>query len=102
MLKSKEDYELIPIDKIDDEARELAVLWSVIMIDDSLKQKHKLASDIMNYAKLYHKKQSKNLIQLSDIPEGYSIGNYTEIFHNINNPLRNHKFLDIKIKLVKK
>ena len=48
------DYPLIPMSEISDEARELAVLWSENMIDDFITQKHKLASDIMNYARRYH------------------------------------------------
>jgi hypothetical protein len=43
-------YHLIPMNEIDDEAREIAVRWhdnATNWIGD----KHKLASDIMNYAK---------------------------------------------------
>jgi hypothetical protein len=48
-MKSKK-YKLIPMSEITDEARELAVLWGSNMKDNFITQKHKLASDIMNYA----------------------------------------------------
>lgn len=45
------DYKLIPMSEITDEAREIAVRWGENMKDDFITQKHKLASDIMNYAR---------------------------------------------------
>lgn len=44
------DYKLIPMSKITDEARKIAVLWMECEDKDWIGQKHKLASDIMNYA----------------------------------------------------
>lgn len=53
-----ENYRLIPMKDITDEARDIAVMWiegykpaGII----NLEQKHKLASDIMNYAALHAK-----------------------------------------------
>jgi hypothetical protein len=53
------DYPLIPILEIEDEARKIAVRWvedyqQMSVVD--LHNKHKLASDIMNYARRYSKK----------------------------------------------
>ena len=50
-LKGK--YPLIPINEIDDEARQLAVMWieSEVREMDWIGDKHKLASDFMNYAR---------------------------------------------------
>ena len=45
-----EDYELIPMSEITDEARKIAVAWMECEDKDWIGQKHKLASDIMNYA----------------------------------------------------
>lgn len=46
------NYDLIPMDKISDDAREIAKRWydGVSEMND-IREKHKLASDIMNYAK---------------------------------------------------
>lgn len=49
-----EDYKLIPMSEITDEAREIAVAWMECEDKDWIGQKYKLASDIMNYAKKYH------------------------------------------------
>lgn len=56
-----ENYRLIPMKDITDEARDIAVMWiegykpaGII----NLEQKHKLASDIMNYAAYYAKEQA--------------------------------------------
>jgi hypothetical protein len=51
----KEDYKLIPMSEIDDEAREISVRWMECEDKDWIGQKHKLASDIMCYAVKYHK-----------------------------------------------
>lgn len=53
------DNKLIPMEEITDEARELAVIWGENMKDDFIAQKHKLASDIMNYARRYHEQLDK-------------------------------------------
>jgi len=48
--------DLIPMDKIDPEARKLAVVWCEVYIPHfAMQEKHKLASDIMNYAKQFNK-----------------------------------------------
>ena len=49
--KQAEEYKLIPMSEITDEAREIAVAWMECEDKDWIGQKHKLASDIMNYAK---------------------------------------------------
>lgn len=49
----EKDYKLIPMSQITPEAREIAVRWVEgykPMGSINLEQKHKLASDIMNYA----------------------------------------------------
>lgn len=46
----EDDYPLIPIEEIDDEARKIAVSWHEAATG-WIGDKHKLASDIMNYAK---------------------------------------------------
>jgi len=50
----KEEYKLIPMSEITDEARDIAVAWMECDDKDWIGQKHKLASDIMNYAKKYN------------------------------------------------
>lgn len=57
------DYQLIPMADIDDEAREIAVRWVEEFQDAggiAIEQKHKLASDIMNYARRKAKVFSSN------------------------------------------
>lgn len=51
-----EEYKLVPMDEITEEAKAIAVLWveGYKPMGFDLPQKHKLASDIMNYAKNYH------------------------------------------------
>lgn len=52
-LSRNNDYTLIPMSDIDPEAREIAVKWCEAFIPGfALEQKHKLASDIMNYARI--------------------------------------------------
>lgn len=51
------NYKLIPMDEITDEARMLAVAWGEEHEVPSVENKHKLASDIMNYARRYHESQ---------------------------------------------
>jgi hypothetical protein len=50
-----EDYKLIPMSEITDEAREISVRWMECEDKHWIGQKHKLASDIMNYAKRYRR-----------------------------------------------
>jgi hypothetical protein len=50
-MKTKEEYPLIPMSEITDEAREIAVAWMECEDKNWIGQKHKLASDIMNYSK---------------------------------------------------
>ena len=57
------EYKLIPMSEITDEARELAVLWSENMKDDFISQKHKLASDIMNYAESLAKERAVEVLR---------------------------------------
>jgi len=45
------NYPLIPLSEIDPEARDIAVEWCKYLPGIALQDKHKLASDIMNYAK---------------------------------------------------
>ncbi len=46
------DYPLIPMSEITDEARKIAVRWGDEYFPGiALSEKHKLASDIMNYAR---------------------------------------------------
>lgn len=46
------EYKLIPLNEITDEAREIAVAWceNYVRMGFDIQQKHKLASDIINYA----------------------------------------------------
>jgi len=44
-------YPLIPLSEIDDEARLIALKWCQYLPGIAIEDKHKLASDIMNYAK---------------------------------------------------
>lgn len=55
------DYKLIPMPDITDEAREIAVRWAEGNGYDWIGDKHKLASDIMNYARRYHEKELAKL-----------------------------------------
>lgn len=48
------DYALIPMSEITDEARTIAVLWCESKDQNAwIGDKHKLASDIMNYARRF-------------------------------------------------
>lgn len=65
-----ENYRLIPMKDITDEARDIAVMWiegykpaGII----NLEQKHKLASDIMNYAALHAKDFAEWLAEMTTI-----------------------------------
>ena len=61
-MKAK-DYQLIPMNDIDPEARELSVLWveSDVKEMNWIGDKHKLASDFMNYAKVKNKEMIEAL-----------------------------------------
>jgi hypothetical protein len=62
----EEEYKLIPMSDITDEARKLAVAWMECEDKNWIGQKHKLASDIMNYAIKYHK---QNLPQPREVTD---------------------------------
>ncbi len=47
----KNDYPLIPMSEISEEARKIAVAWMECEDKNWIGNKHKLASDIMNYAR---------------------------------------------------
>jgi len=51
-MPKKPEYKLIPLSQISDQAREIAVAWieGYQPMGFDIEQKHKLASDIMNYA----------------------------------------------------
>lgn len=53
-VKKENDYPLIPMSEITDEAREIAVAWMECDDRNWIEQKHKLASDIMNYARRFN------------------------------------------------
>lgn len=59
VIELETDYPLIPMKDITPEARTIAVAWSAVMEHPSIQNKHKLASDIMNYARRYHEKKTK-------------------------------------------
>ena len=60
------NYKLIPMFDITDEAREIAVAWMECEDKDWIGQKHKLASDIMNYARKYAAQQPQKVEQEDD------------------------------------
>jgi hypothetical protein len=60
----KTDYKLISMSDISEEARELAVAWGGDSGMDWIGDKHKLASDIMNYARRSNKELVGALEQL--------------------------------------
>jgi hypothetical protein len=57
MKTAEEDYPLIPMNEITDEARKLAVAWMECEDKRWIGNKHKLASDIMNYARRHQSEQ---------------------------------------------
>jgi hypothetical protein len=71
MEGTKPQYTLIPLSEITDNARKLAVVWVEELQDTGgsmIQQKHKLASDIMNYAKVYHQAQNGTIkLGLADL-----------------------------------
>ena len=62
-MKTEEEinYKLIPMSEITDEARKLSVAWCEASGINWIGDKHKLASDIMNYALQYHKAQQDSV-----------------------------------------
>ena len=68
-MKTKEGYELIPMSEITDEAREIAVVWMECEDKNWIGQKHKLASDIMNYSK---KREQQNREEMFEFVSWYS------------------------------
>mgnify|MGYP003393464478 CR=1 FL=1 len=66
MKKIDTDYQLIPMADITEDAREIAVRWGENMRDGFINQKHKLASDIMNYAKHYAVEVLTEILLLGD------------------------------------
>lgn len=65
-----EDYKLIPLSEISDDARKIAVLWhSYTPIGFDIQNKHKLASDIMNYSNVQLSEYKTKLKRaINDIP----------------------------------
>ena len=62
-MKNPKLYSLIPLSEITDEAREIAVAWGDEYFPGiALSEKHKLASDIMNYAKEYHLEEMSKIV----------------------------------------
>jgi hypothetical protein len=58
------DYPLIPMGEITDEARIIAVRWGDEYFPGfALSEKHKLASDIMNYARRYNQLSRQELLK---------------------------------------
>ena len=64
MKNIENDYRLIPMSEITDEAREIAVRWGDEYFHGlAIMEKHKLASDIMNYARRFHESEIDKLKQ---------------------------------------
>lgn len=58
------DYPLIPMSNITDEARKIAVRWGDEYFPGiALSEKHKLASDIMNYARRHSENLREELLK---------------------------------------
>lgn len=58
------DYPLLPFGEITDEARLIAVRWGDEYFPGiALPEKHKLASDIMNYARRHNANKQKELLE---------------------------------------
>jgi predicted HAD superfamily Cof-like phosphohydrolase len=83
-MKDEKDYPLIPMSEITDEARRIAVAWMECEDKNWIGQKHKLASDIMNYAKKYHasvqptapvnlRDELKQVIQLKEFHKAFGL-----------------------------
>ena len=65
-MKTKEGYELIPMSEITDEAREIAVVWMECEDKNWIGQKHKLASDIMNYSKKREQQTREEMFEFAE------------------------------------
>lgn len=66
----KDDYPLIPLMEIEEEARLLAVTWIENLLPDfAIEQKHKLASDFMNYARRVSSKEWVKIENKDDLPK---------------------------------
>ncbi len=78
-----EDYKLIPMSEITDEAREIAVVWMECKDKDWIGQKHKLASDIMNYAKKYHSEMKPTDEEATKLAERYAKSFDTPLLESI-------------------
>lgn len=65
----KTDYKLIPLSDISEEARKLAVAWGGDSGMDWIGDKHKLASDIMNYARRSNKELVEALEALVQVKD---------------------------------
>jgi len=74
-MKSK-DYKLIPMSEIEEEARRIAILWHE-NATDWIGDKHKLASDIMNYADSY----ASELKQENETLRNSTPENYLKVLH---------------------
>lgn len=66
-------YKLIPMSEITDEARKIAVAWCDGFESDlgiQIEQRHKLASDIMHYAKVENDRLQSEVARLKEENEG--------------------------------
>ena len=63
MKSIEKDYPLIPMDQITEEARQIAVRWMECDDKNWILHKHKLASDIMNYARRHSEAKVKKSTQ---------------------------------------
>lgn len=70
------EYKLIPLNEISDKARQIAVDWveNFKPIGFDIRQKHKLASDIMNYAIQENRMQLSELSRLKGEYQGTLLG----------------------------
>lgn len=70
----KEDYPLIPMKDITDEARLIAVVWMECSDKKWIGQKHKLASDIINYARRHSAQPEERTFTLQGMIEAFESG----------------------------
>lgn len=61
IIEMENNYTIISLSEITDEARSIAIEWAESVGLQSIWNKHKLASDIMNYAINYHKAELEKL-----------------------------------------
>lgn len=98
MKSIDKDYKLIPMSEITDEARMIAVRWVEGYRDAGgieIQQKHKLASDIMNYA-LNHLKSQVRVVVIGNHTEGC----WAEKLVKDKDPLAVHSWNVLKARLV--